>query len=259
MTKKRSALITGASAGLGAEFARLFARDGYDLVLVARRRDRLEALATELRKAHGIRVEIIAADLEDPSVPQAIFDQTRATGLAINVLVNNAGFGTSGEFARLPLDRELAMVQVNVMALLALTRLFLPAMLAERDGGILNIGSTAGFQPGPGMATYYASKAMVISFSNALWFELRGSGVTVTLSNPGATRTEFGARSGADQAKLFSRGVARGDQVAREAYQAMLRGRRQVIHGILNRLVVLIGSLTPTRILLSIAAGLNRK
>src|SRR5258705_1117878 len=159
----KMALVTGASAGLGTELAKLFAKDGHDVVLVARRRERLDALADELGKAHGVRAHVIAADLADPAAPARIFAETEAKGLAIEFLVNNAGLGSNGACVELPAQREMEQIQVNVVALAHLTRLYLPGMVARGSGRVLNLGSTAGFQPGPFMATYYATKAFVNS------------------------------------------------------------------------------------------------
>ena len=184
----KTALITGASSGLGLELARLFARDGHDLVVVARRRDHLEALATRLAAEHGVAARVIAEDLADPVAPRRIFEELQERRIDVEFLVNSAGFGTNGPFAASDLGRELAMVQVNATALMHLTHLFLPGMIARRSGRILNLGSTAGFQPGPGMAIYYATKAFVNSFTEALAYELRGTGVTATVSLSGRHR-----------------------------------------------------------------------
>lgn len=251
-----TALITGASAGLGLEYARLFAADKHDLILVARRRDRLEALATELTGAHGIKVQVIAADLMDPGVIPQILSEVG--GRPIDFLLNNAGFGTNGPFAELDAAKEAGEVQVNIGALVALTRAFLPAMIARKQGRILNIGSTAGFQPGPFMAVYYASKAFVNSFTEALWYELLGTGVTATVSCPGPTATEFQAVAGNSKSKLNRMGVMSAAEVARGGYLAMQAGKRKVVHGLINNLAVGSGALTPQRMLLGITAGLNR-
>ena len=215
-----TALITGASAGLGIEFAKLFAGDRHDVVLVARRRDRLEEVGATLAKAHGVKTHVVAADLGAAGGWQSVVDEVNRLGLEIDFLVNNAGFGSNGRFVEMDLAREIEMVQVNVIALMGLTRAFVPGMIARNRGRVLNIGSTAGFQPGPFMATYYASKAFVNSFTEALWFELRGTGVTATVSCPGATATEFSSVAGS---KSFDRvscpefinrhvGKSRGDQ-----------------------------------------------
>lgn len=253
-----TALITGASAGLGRDFAQLFAADKHDVVLVARRRERLEALAGELQTRHGITATVLAADLAAPGAAREIADAARAGGRTIDFLVNNAGFGAVGAVADTDPQRLAEMVQVNVMALLELTRLLLPDMLARRSGRILNIGSTAGFQPGPFMATYYASKAFVNSFSEGLAYELRGTGVTATLSCPGATATEFAAHAGNDRSLLFRLGAADSATVAREAYRAMHAGRRLVVHGATNKLGVQALRVGPRALVLALAARLNR-
>jgi short-subunit dehydrogenase len=227
----KTALITGASSGLGLELARLFARDAHDLVIVARRRDHLEALATQLAAEHGVAARVIAEDLADPVAPRRIFAELQERRISVDFLVNNAGFGTNGRFADSDLERELAMVQVNVTALMTLTRLFLPGMIARRSGRILNLGSTAGFQPGPNMAVYYATKAFVNSFTEALAYELRGTGVTATVSCPGATATEFAKVAAGREWPLFSLGATSAEFVARHAYRAMMAGKSMSLPG----------------------------
>jgi hypothetical protein len=185
----KTALVTGASAGLGTELAWLLAADGHDVVLVARRRDRLEALATEIRTKHRVEVHVLPEDLAQPGAATRLTRALGERGIAIDVLVNNAGFGGTGAFAERELERELEMIQVNIVALVELTHLLLPAMIAKKSGRVLNIGSTAGFVPGAFMAIYYASKAFVNSFTEALSVELEGTGVTATVSCPGATAT----------------------------------------------------------------------
>ena len=252
------ALITGASGGLGTEFARLFAADGRDLVLVARRRDRLEALAAELSSHHGIAAHVVVADLAVPEGVALVISEVERLGLTITYLVNNAGFGSSGAFADAQQDRELAMVQVNDAAPLALTGALLPAMVRRHHGRILNIGSTAGFQPGPYMATYYASKAFLNSFSEALSGELRGTGVTVTLSCPGTTATEFAAVAGSHDSRLESVAHAEPAAVAREAYEAMIAGRPLIVHGRANRVGVQLLRLAPRSAVRAVIASVNR-
>jgi uncharacterized protein len=236
----RVALITGASSGIGLELARLFARDGHDLVLVARRQDRLEALADDLTDRYDVQATVIAADLADPSAPPEVARRVAAAGLEVEFLVNNAGYGLAGEFARTDVATELSMIQVNVAALTHLTKLVLPTMIAEHHGAILNVASTAGFVPGPLMAVYYATKAYVISFSEALAEEVRHAGVTVTVLCPGATRTEFQERAGLDlEARALQRfWVADAASVARAGYDGMLRGKRLVIPGLINKVMV---------------------
>jgi short-subunit dehydrogenase len=259
MTPPRTtALITGASAGLGLEYAKLFAADGHDLVLVARRRDKLDELAAALGKQHGARATVVAADLQDAAAPTHIFDHVAQAGIDVEFLVNNAGFGSNGAFADLDVDRELGMIEVNVRALVHLTRLFLPGMIARKHGRVLNIGSTAGFVPGPYMGTYYASKAFVISFTEALAYELKGSGVTATVSCPGATATEFAAVAGNDKSALFKGGVADSASVARHGYRAMLAGKVVAIPGMKNKLTAQAVRFSPRSAVRAIAARLNR-
>src|SRR5713226_7626132 len=253
-----TALITGASAELGAEYAKLFAADKHDLVLVARRRDRLEALARELQSAHGVKARVVTADLAARDGASRVVDEVGRLGLEIEFLVNNAGFGTSGAFVELDVGRELEMIQVNVTALVTLTRAFLPGMVARRRGRILNVGSTAGFPPGPFMAVYYASKAFVNSFTEALWYELRGTGVSATVSCPGATATEFSAVAGNDRTRLFKLGAMNAAEVARQGYQAMLEGKPLVIHGLKNRILAGSVRISPRPIVRAISASMNR-
>lgn len=255
----KTALITGASAGLGAEYARLFAADGHDVALVARRRDKLEELAAELRRKHGIQAHVLPEDLTDREAPARLAAELERRGVAIEFLVNNAGFGTLGAFATAELGRELDEVQVNVTALAHLTGLLLPAMIARGSGRVLNVGSTAGFQPGPFMATYYATKAFVNSFTQALAFEVRGTGVTVTLSAPGATHTEFGAISGNAETQLFLQGGAMSaSAVAEHAFRAMMRGDAVAVPGLKNKLGIQALRVAPRSVVVGIAARLNR-
>jgi short-subunit dehydrogenase len=254
---RASAVITGASAGLGLEYARLFARDGHDVVLVARRRERLDALARELGEKHGAKATVIAADLADPAAPRRIFDEVAASGAEVRFLVNNAGFGTNGAFAELDPRRELDMIEVNVRALVHLTRLFLPPMIARKHGRILNIGSTAGFMGGPLMATYYATKAYVLSFTEALAIELEGTGVTATVSCPGPVATEFAAVAGTDKSALFKAGVADAASVALHGYRCMLAGRVIALPGLRNKLIVAL-RLVPRAIAARVAGHFNR-
>ena len=195
-----TALVTGASSGIGLELARLFAHDGYDLILVARSVEKLDRLGAELSARHGIRARTVGADLGSPDAPGAIAETLKQAAVRIDVLVNNAGYGVHGPFAKTELQTELDLLRVNVVALTHLTKLLLPTMLARRAGRILNVASTAGFQPGPLMAVYSASKAYVLSFSEALAEELAGTGVTVTTLCPGPVLTGFQARAGLDGA-----------------------------------------------------------
>ena len=227
----QTALIAGASSGSGAELARIHAEHGGGLVLVARRKDRLEQLKNELQANHEVPVEIIAEDLNDEGAPQRIFNQLRASGTRIDILINNAGFGGRGRFHERDWADDRSMIQVNIVALSALTRLFLPDMVALKSGKILNVSSTAALMPGPLQAVYYATKAYVTYFSNALAEELRGTGVTVTALMPGATDTGFAATSGMDATSLFDKAVPP-RKVAEAGYAGMLNGTLDVITGL---------------------------
>lgn len=252
------ALVTGASAGLGVEFAKLFARDRINLILVARRQERLDTLAEGLRHAHGIETLVISQDLGTPSAAETIYERLDKEGIAPEFLVNNAGFGGVGAFAKRALEDELQMVQVNISALIALTRLLLPSMREHQWGRILNIGSTAGFQPGPYMNVYYATKAFVNAFSEALMWELKDTGVTVTLSCPGPTLTEFSKVARGEASKLFLRQAMSAEVVARQAYQAMNKGKRRVVHGLQNKIGAALSPILPRRAVLSMVASLNQ-
>jgi short-subunit dehydrogenase len=256
---QKTALVTGASAGIGRELARLAAKDGHDLVVVARRRDRLEELAAELTAAHGVQVMVIDADLADRVTPANIVERLRAENKPVDFLINNAGFGTCGPFAKAVLDREVEMIHLNIRALVQLTHGFLPEMLARKSGRILNVASVAGFVPGPYMATYYASKSFVLSFTEALASELNGTGVSITASCPGPTETEFSAIAGSSTSKLFQRGVAGSAPVALHAYRAMMAGRVVALPGLMNKLIAQSTRIAPRVWLRAIVAGLNRK
>jgi len=258
MARRPLALVTGASAGIGLELCRLLAADGHDLVLVARRRERLDALAAELTAAHGAACHVVPADLADPSAPQSIAGALRSADLSVDVLVNNAGFGSNGPFHTLPLERELAMIQVNVTALVALTGLLLPGMVERGRGRVLNIASTAAFQAGPRMATYYATKGFVLSWSEAVAIELEGTGVTVTAHCPGATTSEFTSVAGTGETRLFQQQTpATSEEVAAHAWRATQAGQRVAIHGFLNRVGAFGVRLSPRGMAARIAARLN--
>ena len=254
------ALITGASSGIGLELAKLFAKDGHDVVLVARSADKLKQLAAELGSAHSIRATVIPADLADPAAPEEIFRTLRAADLELDVLVNNAGFGVTGPFLATDAATELRMIQVNVTALTHLTKLFLPAMLGRSAGRILNVASTAGFQPGPFMAVYYATKAYVISFSDALAEELRGTGVTVTCLCPGPTHTGFQAAAHMDNVRIFKLPfVMGGARVAQAGYDGLLKGKRMVIPGLMNKLTPVTARFSPRSMVTRVVRLLNER
>ena len=256
---RKLALITGASAGIGEQLAHCFAKDGHDVLLVARREDKLNVLAGQLKLAHDIEAHVIAADLADPKAPQQVYDETVKRGLAVEFLANNAGFGSNGPFLDLDLGGEARMIEVNCTALLKLTHLFGRPMRERRSGRILNIASTAAFQAGPFMATYYATKAFVVSFSEALAEEFRGTGVTVTCHCPGATYSEFAGVAGTAGTKLFRRAqIATAEEVARHAYRATMKGETLAVHGLLNRIFMESVRLAPRKLPRMVAARLNR-
>ncbi len=219
-----TALITGASSGIGMEFARYHAAQGGDVILTARRKDALEALASEVQTAHNVTAHVFALDLGAEGGAQALYDQVKAAGLGIDILINNAGFGGQGRFLERDLDKDLAMIDLNVKALVTLTHLFGTDMVANGGGKILNVASTAGFMPGPLQATYFATKAFVKSFSQAIDQENRERGLTCTALCPGYVKTEFADVSGLTGTDLVSSGGATPDTVARHGYDAMMRG-----------------------------------
>lgn len=255
MNERPLVLLTGASAGIGAALAQVIAADGHDLVLVARRQDRLDALAAALpTTAHTVALDLQAADAGD-----RLEAAVAGIGRPVDVLVNNAGFGASGLFADAERERLLGMVDLNVRALVDLTHRFLPGMIARGRGGVLNVASTAAFQPGPRFAVYYASKAFVLSFSEALTEETRGTGVTVTALCPGPTTSEFGAIAGMNRTLLFRYGRRMtAEAVAARGWSAFRSGKRVVITGASNRLTAATAKVMPHRLLLPIVSMLQK-
>ena len=245
----KTALITGASGGIGEELARVFAARGFDLVLVARTEAKLIALGETLSAQYGIRATALAADLARPEAPAEVAAQLAEGDIAIDVLVNNAGFTAYGKFGELDLDQQMRMVQVNIATLTELTHRLLPGMIERRWGKVLNLGSTAAFMPGPLMAVYYATKAYVLSFSEALNAELAGTGVTVTALCPGPTRSGFQARGNMEDSKLVrGREIMGVQEVARAGYDALMRGRPVAIPGRMNWATSLMPRLLPRRV-----------
>jgi uncharacterized protein len=253
-SQSQTALVTGGSGGIGLELAKNLARAGFDLVLVARKRDALEAAAGQLEGKFGVKAHVFAADLRIPDSPQAIFDFLRNEDINIEILVNNAGFGLGGEFSETELQRELDMIQVNVVALTHLTKLFIPAMIKRKSGRVLNVASTAAFQPGPLMAVYRATKAYVLSFSEALAEELRNSGVTVTALCPGPTHTDFAQTARLRSSRLVSAfGVADASEVATFGFEAMMHGKRVAIPGFKNKILAQANRITPRALSVKLA------
>ncbi|WP_058300736.1 SDR family NAD(P)-dependent oxidoreductase [Gorillibacterium timonense] len=251
----KTALVTGATSGLGLEFVKLLAKDGYTLVLVARSEEKLKQL-----QASGLGVEsvILVKDLSLPHAAKEVFAELVRQQIEVDVLINNAGFGLMGAFDELELDQQMEMIQLNIGALTELTRLVLPGMKKRNRGSILNVASMAAFLPGPLMAVYYASKAYVLSFSEALAEELAGSAVTVTTLCPGPTKTQFGAAANAEGSRLFKRAMS-ADQVARQGYAAMKTGKRVIITGTLNRLSIFGTKFIPRSAAAKFAKSLAKK
>ena len=251
------ALITGASMGIGHELAKVFAAEKFNLVLIARNEARLQKVAEELRAQFAIEAKILRQDLSLPAAPQQIFDALRDT--PISALVNNAGFGWRGAFAECDLQQHaLDMMHVNMDSLVALTRLFVPPMLARKQGRILNVASTAAFQPGPFANIYFATKSFVLSFSTALSEELEGTGVTVTALCPGSTRTEFFDRAGMKNMRPEWH-MMDADVVARAGFRGLMRGKRVVIPGLMNKLTAKLANFVPTGITTRIVRKINGK
>ena len=250
----KTALITGASGGIGCELAKVFAKDQYNLVLVARNAAKLTQFADELQREFGISAKAVPLDLTAASAPQSLFDQLQHDSIAVDILVNNAGYGVLGEFAKVSLEDNLGQIQLNITALTHLTRLFLGPMIERRSGKILNVASTAGFQPGPLMSVYYASKAYVISFSEALANELQGTGVTVTCLCPGATDTGFQGRAGLENTLLFKKlRPMDAKTVACDGYRGLMAGKVIVISGFRNWLLAESVRFSPRRLVTAVS------
>jgi short-subunit dehydrogenase len=250
-------LVTGASSGIGLELAKCFAAEGCRLILLARRGAALQALAAELRNAHRIDAEVLQADLSLPGAPRDILARLQADGTHVDVLVNNAGMATHGLFAHASLERQLEMVQVNVTSLMHLTRVLLPGMVERGRGGILNVASTAAFQPGPIMTVYYATKAFVLSFTEGVAEELAGSGVTVTALCPGPTLTPFPEVSQVPASRFFQKTAMSARVVADYGHHAFRRGRIIAIPGFPNRLVASLIRLAPRKLVRKVTKRLN--
>jgi uncharacterized protein len=251
-------LITGASSGIGRELAKCFARDGSRLALVARSGGALQTLADELRKAHKVDARVFTVDLARADAPTQVLNHLETAGFKIDILVNNAGFGAQGHFAELPLERQMHIIQVNVTTLTQLTRLLLPGMIERRRGGVLNVASTAAFQAGPNMAVYYATKAYVLSFSEALAEELSGTGVSVTALCPGPTQTNFFAAAAIRTSRLFNWGAMSAEAVARVGHDAFRRKQVVAIPGFRNQLLAFLVRLVPRVVARRIAGSWNR-
>lgn len=248
---KKIALITGASSGLGKEFANIHAEKGGDLIIIARSEDKLNLLKQELESKHGILVKVIAKDLSISGSAQEIYNDVHKAGIEIDYLINNAGFGALGKFHELSLERQVNMINLNITALTELTHLFLPEFVKRNSGKILNVSSTASFMPGPLQSVYFATKAYVTFFSNALAEELFDTNITVTTLMPGATATEFGSISGMDKTSMFKK-TAKARDVANDGYNGMLKGKLDVVSGLTTSQKIMMASIPfmPKKMLL---------
>jgi hypothetical protein len=247
----QTALVTGASAGIGVDLAECFARDGYDVILTARSGEALREVAGRLAKQHGVAATPIANDLGVFGGGRTLVEAVKGKGLTVDVLVNNAGYGHAGALTSGPLETQLGMIDLNVRALVELTHLLWDGMVARRRGGVLNVASTAAFQPGPLMAVYYASKAFVLSFSEALWEEARGTGLKVSCLCPGPTVSRFRERAGTGKTRLASASAAMPSMpVAEQGYRGWQANKRVVVTGARNRVVAELAQVLPRRMVL---------
>lgn len=255
---KQTAIITGASYGIGLDLAECFARDGYDLILTARSESALGEAAERLSNTYGVTAVPIALDLGQIGAGERLADEIQHRGLHVDVLVNNAGYGYAGAFGSSDLDTQLGMIDLNVRALVELTHIYWQSMLASGRGGVLNLASTAAFQPGPLMAVYYASKAFVLSFSEALWEEARGKGVHVSCLCPGPTTSRFRERAGTDKKKLSQAGAPMSSMsVAELGYRAWKANKRVEIAGLRNRALATAVPFLPRTAVLGIVRNLQ--
>lgn len=257
MTVDGTALITGGSAGIGKALAEQFAASGHDLVLVARRKDRLESLAAELEGEYGIEAHIVAIDLANRQAPYELYDETRNRDIRVDILVNNVGIGTQGAFVDNDLGRELDQMQLNMMTPTQLTHLYCGDMADRGDGGILNVSSTAAWFPGPFMSIYYASKAYMRSFSEGLASELEPKGVSVTVLCPGPVETEFQERAENENTPLGSGEMQDVEMVAEAGYDGLQAGKRVVVTGWKFKLLTSVSNVLPNRLTGRVAKGLN--
>jgi short-subunit dehydrogenase len=245
----KTVLITGASMGIGLELAKVFASNKNDLILVARNEVKLKELAFELHSNYGVNISVLAIDLSDLSAAQKVFDYCKLNNLEVNYLVNNAGFGDFGPFAQSNWEKQLQMINLNITTLTHLTHLFLPYMIKNKDGKIMNVASIASFIPGPLMSVYFATKAFVLHFSEALSNELEGTGVSVTALCPGATASGFQAAADLQESKMVKgKKLVTSAEVAAFAFKAMMSGEKVAIHGIMNTIMVNTVRLVPRSI-----------
>jgi len=257
---RKTALITGASSGIGYELSKVFAKNGYNLVLVSRNTEKLKIISEEIKKQHDIQVKVIPKDLCKSPAPQELYDEVAADGINIDVLVNNAGIGTYGKFTDSSTEKHMDLIQLNITSLTMLCKLFGTDMVKNGSGRILNVASTAAFQAGPLMSTYYASKAYVLMLSEALKNELKQDNVTVTVLCPGPTQTEFFKRNDMIGTKLErSPYIMSAAKVAEIGFSGLLKGKTIVIPGLINKLLAFSVRLTPRRVVTAITSSLNQR
>ncbi len=257
---RQTALVTGASSGIGFEFAKILAEDNYDLVLIARNKEKLREIKKVFEERYKIKVIVIVKDLSEKDSAKEVYDFIRKRRMRIDVLVNNAGFGDYGLFIENDWEKEFRMLELNVTALTYFTKLFARDMVKRKNGRILNVSSIAAFQPGPLMAVYYASKSYVLSFSEALARELKGTGVSVTVLCPGPTKSDFAQVSGMKSSRLVKgRKLPSSEEVARFGYDAMKKGKVVVVHGFFNRLGVFAVRFIPRNMMVNIVYHVQKR
>ncbi len=244
----KTVLITGTTSGIGYELSKLFAKNGDRLIMVSRNAEKLQKQQAELLNNYDTLIHTIAKDLSQPNAVMEVFDELQKRGLQVDILVNNSGFGIRGRFSDTDLEQELQILQVNIIALTQLTKLIIPGMIEKGFGKILNLGSICSFTPCPLQAVYCASKAYVLNFSNAIRFELAGTGVTVTTLCPGATKTEFPKKTNMEETILFKKMVMEAKTVAKIAYRGLSKNKKTIVPGIINKLLVHLIPFTPARI-----------
>ncbi|MGX5690068.1 SDR family NAD(P)-dependent oxidoreductase [Arcticibacter tournemirensis] len=244
-TLSKTALITGGSGGIGLELAKLFAKDKYNLILVARDEVKLMSAATELMAQYNIQVVTLARDLFKRESPFEIYDELKSKGMTVNVLVNNAGQGEYGEFSETDINREFDIIQLNIGAYISMTKLFLQDMLIRNEGKILNVGSIAGEMPGPWQSVYHGTKAFVNSWSEAIRNELKDTNISVTVLLPGATETDFFNKASMQDSKILETGLSSPAEVAKDGYEALMSGDDKIISGFKNKAMVAMGNVTP--------------
>jgi len=254
-----TALVTGASSGIGLELAKRFASEGYALILVARNTEALHGIARDLTQAHRVPVKVLGKDLTGENAAAEIYESLGEDAKKVSALVNNAGIATYGPFSEIPIEHQRQLLRLNVTALTELTGIFLKDMIAKGRGKILNVASTAAFQPGPLMAVYYASKAFVLSFSEALSYELKDTGITVTALCPGPTRTKFQERAAIGDIRTFKYGSMNAEKVARKGFDGLMKGKRVIIPGLLNKILAVLVSCSPHQIVLPVVKFLQEK